>query len=71
MNVVISSLLPKKLVKIGGNPAVFCSDSVPLAAIPTDGAKFAVDNTAPCFAMRVLSIACSKFIFSSKNIDKN
>ena len=68
---MISSLLPKKLVKIGGNPAVFCSASVPLAAIATDGAKLEVDNTALCFAIRVLIIACSKFIFSSKNIDKN
>ena len=71
MKVVISSLPPKKLLKIGGNPAVFCSDSVALKPIPIEGAKFAVDITEACFAMRVFNIACSRLILFSKNADKN
>ena len=55
---------------MGGIPAEFCSDSDAPALIPIVGKRLEFDITEACLAILVLSIACSRLIFSAKNFDK-
>ena len=50
-----------------GIPAVFCSDSTTPLLIEIEGNKLPVAITEACLAFLVLSIAFSRFIFSSMN----